>query len=322
MYVPYVLVETYIAYAQELSIDLKEIFKEWGVNGLYLSIEHYTKLIRHISNQVEQTDLGFEVGCRYSPDLFEPISTAIISAKNLEESLRTATHYWSIFGTGINLKITYPDKYCSLEVSSEIPIEKEVETIVLKSLLVFLSKFLIQLTSRQIDTLQLFFKDSKTSQNIAFFAENISLCNNSDAWKINFPLDLLDSPNFFSNRLSYKKALHRCHQIMNNTSDCNGVLFNQASIGTESLENFASKQSVSAKTLYRHLKQTGQSYRQLSQKKKYDQAIRLLRHSQLSIEEISDKLGYSDACNFSRAFKKWEGLSPRNYRNNYFILKQ
>lgn len=207
MYVPYVLVETYIAYAQELSIDLNEIFKEWGINGLYLSIEHYTKLIRHISRQVEHVDLGFEVGCRYSPYLFEPISTAIISAKNLEESLRTATHYWNIFGSGINLEITYSDKYCSLEVSSEILIDKAVENIILKALIIFLSKFLIQLTSRPIDTLQLFFKDNKTNENLAFFDKNMSLYNNSDAWKINFPLGLLDSPNFFSNRLDRKSVV-------------------------------------------------------------------------------------------------------------------
>ena len=44
------------------------------------------------------------------------------------------------------------------------------------------------------------------------------------------------------------------------------------------------------------------------------QAENLLRENQLSINEISERLGYADISHFSRAFKKWTGVNPGAYR--------
>lgn len=43
-------------------------------------------------------------------------------------------------------------------------------------------------------------------------------------------------------------------------------------------------------------------------------AKELLSHSEFSVREISDKLGFRDQFTFSRAFKRHEGVSPREYR--------
>ncbi|ANE45258.1 hypothetical protein SY83_01725 [Paenibacillus swuensis] len=54
---------------------------------------------------------------------------------------------------------------------------------------------------------------------------------------------------------------------------------------------------------------------------KYLQFIRhrkakdLLRHTDLTVEEIGRDVGYEDLHYFSRTFRKWEGVSPRGYRN-------
>ena len=34
----------------------------------------------------------------------------------------------------------------------------------------------------------------------------------------------------------------------------------------------------------------------------------------MSIQEISNLLGYADISHFSRAFKKWTNITPSNYR--------
>ena len=43
-------------------------------------------------------------------------------------------------------------------------------------------------------------------------------------------------------------------------------------------------------------------------------AQNLLRDSDESLAEIAQRLGYSDACNFSRAFRRWTGVSSGRYR--------
>ena len=43
-------------------------------------------------------------------------------------------------------------------------------------------------------------------------------------------------------------------------------------------------------------------------------AEKLLKSTRLSIQEISNILGYADISHFTRAFKKWVGLTPTIYR--------
>lgn len=40
----------------------------------------------------------------------------------------------------------------------------------------------------------------------------------------------------------------------------------------------------------------------------------MLTNPQLSIEDISERLGYKNLAHFSRQFKRWKGISPNNYR--------
>lgn len=43
-------------------------------------------------------------------------------------------------------------------------------------------------------------------------------------------------------------------------------------------------------------------------------AAHLLDVTPLSVKAVADELGFDEACYFSRAFRKWTGLSPQNYR--------
>ncbi len=52
-------------------------------------------------------------------------------------------------------------------------------------------------------------------------------------------------------------------------------------------------------------------------------AARLLRHSDMPVQEISWRVGYDVPSSLSKAFKQFYGISPNGYRNNkdYIIMK-
>ena len=60
---------------------------------------------------------------------------------------------------------------------------------------------------------------------------------------------------------------------------------------------------------------TGRTYTELVQEKRISQACFLLKNTNLSVEEIADRVGYENASFFYRIFKSKYGLSPRKYRN-------
>ncbi|KUJ76254.1 hypothetical protein AVO45_13170 [Ruegeria marisrubri] len=71
-------------------------------------------------------------------------------------------------------------------------------------------------------------------------------------------------------------------------------------------------------TLRRRLKRDGVEYSDIRRQVRRDMAVRLLTTTDLSIEQIAEKTGFSEASAFIRAFRSWTGLTPRAYRVSEF----
>jgi len=76
----------------------------------------------------------------------------------------------------------------------------------------------------------------------------------------------------------------------------------------------AAQLSMSERTLNRRLAQQGLSFGDMLNQVRQQRASYLLDRSNLSIEQIGEMLGFAETASFSRAFKRWLGMSPMNYR--------
>ena len=79
------------------------------------------------------------------------------------------------------------------------------------------------------------------------------------------------------------------------------------------IEETAKKLNTSVRTLRRNLKKENSSFQCLLDEIRLELAQEYLS-SQMSIERIAELLGYSEAANFSHAFKRWTGAAPSQYR--------
>lgn len=80
------------------------------------------------------------------------------------------------------------------------------------------------------------------------------------------------------------------------------------------LEDGAAALKLSARALRRRLTDLDTNFSQVVANVKRQQASALLMKNDLSVQDISELLGYSEVANFRRAFKSWTGMSPRDYR--------
>jgi AraC-like DNA-binding protein len=80
------------------------------------------------------------------------------------------------------------------------------------------------------------------------------------------------------------------------------------------IEQIAALFGLRARTLQRRLAEEGIQYSNLVAQVRYDQAIRLLADQAIEVTDIAHELGYSDAANFTRAFRQWAGMAPSAYR--------
>ncbi len=71
---------------------------------------------------------------------------------------------------------------------------------------------------------------------------------------------------------------------------------------------------VSRRALQRKLAVRGTSFREMFRALRRELALTLLSRRDISLGEAADFLGFSEPSSFSRAFKKWMGMSPQSYR--------
>jgi AraC-like DNA-binding protein len=76
----------------------------------------------------------------------------------------------------------------------------------------------------------------------------------------------------------------------------------------------AGQLNVSVRTLRRRLNEENCSYRDLLEEVRYQLAKEYLLDTRLPLAEIAELLGYTEPGNFSHAFRRWSGHSPRAYR--------
>jgi AraC-like DNA-binding protein len=81
-----------------------------------------------------------------------------------------------------------------------------------------------------------------------------------------------------------------------------------------SVELVAGRLKMSSRTLRRKLKQEGTSFRELIDELRAHAAIKYVRDTDLTIEDIAFALGFSDAAAFRHAFRRWTKSAPHEYR--------
>ncbi len=84
--------------------------------------------------------------------------------------------------------------------------------------------------------------------------------------------------------------------------------------GSADIADVARQLDLRPRTLQRHLRGLGVSYRELVEATRLELARGYLAGGALSLTDIAFALGYADLSAFSRAFRRWTGTSARAYR--------
>jgi AraC-like DNA-binding protein len=80
------------------------------------------------------------------------------------------------------------------------------------------------------------------------------------------------------------------------------------------VEDMADRLGLHPRTLQRRLKEEGDSYLHVQARMRHRLACQWLRDGDVTIDDISARLGFSDRRAFTAAFKRWEGTTPSAWR--------
>jgi AraC-like DNA-binding protein len=84
--------------------------------------------------------------------------------------------------------------------------------------------------------------------------------------------------------------------------------------GHPRIEEIADVAGMGVRALQRHLKKNGLTFKRVVDQARFQAAADLLRDPHVGLVDIAHQLGYTDQANFNRAFRRFTGTSPSEYR--------
>lgn len=84
--------------------------------------------------------------------------------------------------------------------------------------------------------------------------------------------------------------------------------------GNVSIDRVSQDLGMSRQTLYRRLKSEGITFEEILDAKRRQLAIRYLGTDRITVKAAAYSLGFSDPAAFSRAFRRWTGVNPSQFR--------
>ena len=127
------------------------------------------------------------------------------------------------------------------------------------------------------------------------------------------PLVLADAAAFRLAREQCERALSELHERHRVTARVRSLLARRGGV-LKSQNEIAKGLHVSSRTLKRRLAEEGATWKELADDVRRTEAVRLIGRTEIALESVAERLGYSDVANFSRAFRRWTGMSPGAYR--------
>lgn len=137
-----------------------------------------------------------------------------------------------------------------------------------------------------------------------------------------FARDLLDLPMTYGHSLGEDEQQALVTELFSSGPETSfvgsvkAIVRSQLCGGYPEISAVARSTRLSPRTFQRRLAEDGIAYSDLVAEVRRDLAQELLADSSRSQLDVSLSLGYSDAANFSRAFKHWTGETPRAFRRS------
>ncbi len=136
-----------------------------------------------------------------------------------------------------------------------------------------------------------------------------------------FDATWLDGTPKLGNDITYATVVELCDRLMDELQLSAGIAGKVRRVLLTNLKrprsfgDIASDVNMSERTLRRKLREENTSFRNLVDQLRMEMAIKYLRDTDLSVEAISESLGFSDAANFRQAFRRWTKAAPHAFRD-------
>lgn len=325
--VPVAYAEALLVLAEERGVARGELFAAARVrpevldspNGR-LSFADFHQLTLAALERCDEPALGLVLGQRLNASTHGILGYAVLSSANLGRALQFALKYYRVLGLAFELELVERDGHMELRAVESFPMGQQAR-FAAEGLLSSIHTIACFLLGEAPQGLAVGFAHAAPAY-AARYAEVFGVPAQFEQpchW-LRLPSHYLERPMALANPATVQMCERQCEALLASLDVQDALLTRVRRLllarpgDFPDLDSAARALHTSGRSLRRHLAEMGTSYQQVLDEVRRRLALQYLTTTHLPLYEIAHLLGFSDPSNFRRAFRKWTGRTPGDYR--------
>ena len=287
-----------------------------------LPVRRFVALLEEAARLSGDDNIGLRLGCGHGLDSFGPLAEAIVNAPDVASAVTNVSRYFFMHQEGAQLELGIEGRNAvvaySIRDAGVLDYRQDAELSIAKML--NFTRALIG--NRAWNPAAVYFEHPEprnSAEHRRFFGAPVYFSQPRNAMVAPRELLAMKVNGADFGRLARVRDLAEASCPA--ATPCDDLLarvrqhiLRGLRAGSVSIEAVAATLDLSERTLQRRLGECGATFNELVEGMRFELSQRYLRQDHLSLTEIGYLLGYSELSAFSRAFRRWAGVSPIEFR--------
>lgn len=283
--------------------------------------DHFSSVLSRLAEASGNPHITLRLAEATQPRMLGSIGFLISTSETLGQALHILEDYLPILFQGAQLELHQDGQDMQLQLLFEA---ESVEQNVVEYFLACLLNWPRWLTGRQIpvSAVEMAFPQPESLTTYRqFFAAEVSF--KAERHCIHLPASYLTLPCVDANREMHQLHKEFADSLLSKTGEKKALTAQIRSLIRQQLltqgeairrEQIAQQLGLSLRTLQRKLGELETNFQTLYDQTRQELCLQLIQRGQLSFGEIAFQLGFSNQSAFQKAFKRWMGMAPSQYR--------
>ncbi|MEZ8142427.1 AraC family transcriptional regulator [Enterovibrio norvegicus FF-33] len=293
-----------------------------------ICVESLGNLFTFCNKRVGNRQFNIEVARSFHPSALHALGYAVQSAFSLQEALERVSQYKRVVSNCSNM-----DTY---ESGDELIVELVVYRYtdsgrlvlspdLIESFLATLVQLSRDLVGGDIDPIKIQCTFERSSDDCPVVSEffNCPIEYGCERNAVVLDLEQAKERAFGNNPAINQLHIEILNKFMSRVDKTNltylieSKILEELPMGAPSQADVAKQLGLSLRNLQRKLSEQGTCYKEILDNTRKRLTLSYIKQPHMSISEIGYLVGFSNVANFNRAFRRWEGCAPGEYRHNY-----
>ena len=302
--------------------DGTRVSRQELVRGGGIAVEDFVHILRTGDRLLGDKQLGFILGQKMHVFAMGPVGAGLALAPSLREGLQLLESFTRLHATYIDISARSTVRGLTVRILYEHD-TGHVERFHTETAALLLQQYMETLVGEPITDARYRLAIPEPANREPYDEALHGMTEfNAGTSEVDIPQRWLDLPSPFYHPELWEQAQRGLARSLKELSASAGTPYTQHIVTLlktsepplPDLDAVAFELHVSGRTLNRRLRAEGTSFRRLKSRELQSRARLYLRETDYSVETIAEELGYKDAANFRRAFRKSEQCSPIDYR--------